>query len=226
MNANVPHLVLDIGGYKTKAGFSGNSMPSEVVATPPDIFYNKIAKNFINYERHLANLCATELSLETVGKSAVVVESPFENQQNRSKIYEIMFETFAFDKVALVSDASMALYSHYLDSHDKKQDVDVSNLTGVVIDLGELQTSIVPVVEGYTIQRGIINFPINGKRLTKLISDNVSKLNPNLPKDLTSAHFKELVRVVKESKAATSLSHITEPKGDKKLEVSVKGKVQ
>lgn len=222
---STPHIVIDVGGYRTKIGFSGNPTPSKVIPTPLDVFHNKIQKNFINFERHLASIFSSELNLDTVGKSIVLLESPFENQQNRSKMYEIMFETFAFEKVALVSDASMALYSHHLNNFTGKGDIDISSLTGMVIDMGELQTSIVPIVEGYTIQKGVINVPINGKSITGLISDNLLSLNPALFSELTDVQIFDLLKVIKETKASTNQSTITTPEDNKTLEVSVSGKV-
>lgn len=222
----LPHIVLDIGGYQTKVGFSGNSSPSKLLSTPQNIFYNKIQKNFINYEKHLASIFSIELTLDTVGKSIVLVESPFENQQNRAKLYEIMFETFAFEKVALVSDASMALYSHYINSNGGKSDIDISGLTGMVVDMGELQTSIVPIVEGYTIQKGIINFPINGKNITKLISDNILTLNPNLTPNLNDDQFNNIIRLIINQKASVGTDTITSAKDTVKLDINLNGSVK
>ena len=201
---NNSHIVIDIGGSRSKIGFSGNNSPSAVIATPADIYQNKLFKNFISLENHLSQVFTNELNINPVDMSCVLLESMIENQQNRAKLYEIMFETFCFGKVAMVGDAPMSLYSYISDRTKGKPAL--MDITGLVVDIGSLQSIITPIMEGYVIQKGIMSFSINGNVIREEIEKSLFTHNYDKVKDFERVEIDELISYIYKKLIKTSLN--------------------
>jgi len=67
---------------------------------------------------------------------------------------QIMFETFQTPAFLTANTGTLGLYAS-------------GRTTGIVIDLGEGLTSIVPCYEGYSLPHATLKFDINGADLTK-----------------------------------------------------------
>jgi actin-related protein 2 len=66
----------------------------------------------------------------------LLTDAPLNSAANRGKALEVLFEVFGFNGVCLQPTPVLSLYSQGL-------------TTGLVVDSGATQTTIVPVLEGY-----------------------------------------------------------------------------
>lgn len=53
-------------------------------------------------------------------------------------------------------------------------------MTGLIIETGHRQTAIVPIVEGHIIEKGILNYPVNGRFISEQIMKNIITNNPDV----------------------------------------------
>lgn len=108
-------IIIDPGSYSTKIGFSNNTYPLFTIhhsEFPSEIYKSKIIKNFENLEIFYSQIFANNLSLDPEGKSFIITESVFEEQNSRLKQMEIFFESFTANRVALVSDVACSFFSY------------------------------------------------------------------------------------------------------------------
>ncbi|XP_008799925.1 actin-related protein 3-like [Phoenix dactylifera] len=91
----------------------------------------------------------------------LLTESPVNSPEDREYAGEIMFETFNVPGLYIAVQPVLALSAGYATSK--------SEMTGVVVDIGDGATHIVPVVDGYVIGSSIKSFPIAGNDVTQFV---------------------------------------------------------
>lgn len=116
----------------------------------------------------------------------LLTESPLTAPESREYTGEIMFETFNVPGLYIAVQPVLALAAGYTTSK--------CEMTGVVIDVGDGATHVVPVAEGYVIGNSIKSIPISGKDVTLFIQQLMKERGENLPPEDSF----EVARKVKE----------------------------
>jgi len=110
-----------------------------------------------------------------------MTESPLNPKWHREKMTQIIFETFQVSAFYLAIQSVLALYASGL----KK---------GVVLDIGDTTSFVVPIYAGYVLPHAIQEGSVNGSVLT----DYMAKLLKERAYVLNATHEKEIARGVKE----------------------------
>lgn len=84
----------------------------------------------------------------------LMTEAPLNPRQNREKAAEIFFETFRAPAMFFSPQAVLSLYAS-------------GRTTGVVIDVGEGLTHVVPVYEGFALPHSVVRSDVAGRDVTK-----------------------------------------------------------
>ncbi|KAJ6769247.1 actin, partial [Salix koriyanagi] len=183
-----PAVVIDYGTGYTKMGFAGNVEPcfiSPTVVAVNESFLNqsrtsskanRLAQHsagvmadldfFIGEEALTKSRSSTTYSLSYPIKHGQVdnwdaMESPLTAPESREYTGEIMFETFNVPGLYIAVNSVLALAAGYTTSK--------CEMTGVVVDVGDGATHVVPVADGYVIGSSIKSIPISGKDVTLFI---------------------------------------------------------
>ena len=210
-------IVLDIGSYETRCGFSTNKKPTLILPSSSDPLSEPIVAGSAKYDSLVSKILFKHLQVDPREKNLLVTECVFNSRKNRVAVFESFFENFNAAKVALVPDSTCALYSHITASGAAASK---RNMTGLLVGLGHARTSIVPFVEGHIVQNGISEFQGNGQKISRLLSESLSRLNPDLDlKSLTSA-----VSQIKTNKCSLVSDPFRPRLGNSKIEVDVEGK--
>jgi actin-related protein len=214
MNFAEPHselcIVIDNGTYKTRVGFGGNSYPS--FELPPivkhedsynadimPVYQSKNTRSYSNLEHFYNSILLDHLKIEPSDQSYLLTEPVFESQQNRLQMLEMMFETFCAQKVALATDSILSLYSLKSNPNVASSLPYSSHLTGLIVDLGHMQSTIVPIVEGHIIENGIVRYKVTGETIRNQIKSSILEINKNSAINYLSDHeLNTLCDVIKE----------------------------
>ncbi|KAG8503660.1 hypothetical protein CXB51_001670 [Gossypium anomalum] len=103
----------------------------------------------------------------------LLTESPLTNPENREYMGEIMFETFNIPGLYIAVNSVLALAAGYTTSK--------CEMTGVVVDVGEGATRVVPVADGYVIGSCIKSIPIAGQDVTLFIQELMRERGEKMP---------------------------------------------
>ncbi|PWZ27984.1 hypothetical protein Zm00014a_025677 [Zea mays] len=172
-----PAIVIDNGTGYSKLGFSGNSEPSftlpTVVAANESFLdqtellssANWIAQYNAGIMADLDFFIGDEALSRFRSSGLYTLRSPIRHG-------EIMFETFNVPGlyISVQSVLSLSAGYAYLKSISDDDSDTGSDMTGVVVDIGDGAPQIVPVVNGYVIGSSIKSFPSSGSDVTQFIS--------------------------------------------------------
>ena len=115
---------------------------------------NGIIKNWEDME-HLWDYSFYErLKQPTQGQKVLLTEPPMNPLRNREEMVRIMFEKYQFDGVYVAIQAVLALYAQ-------------GHTLGVVVDLGDGVTHIVPVYESTVLNHQTTRLDVDGRDVTK-----------------------------------------------------------
>ncbi|XP_047964083.1 actin-related protein 3-like [Salvia hispanica] len=103
----------------------------------------------------------------------LLTESPLTAPENREYTGEIMFETFNVPGLFIGVQPVLALAAGYTDT--KRE------MTGVVVDIGDGATHVVPVADGYVIGGSIRSIPMTGDDVTVFVQQLMKERGENLP---------------------------------------------
>ncbi|KAI3516162.1 hypothetical protein L1887_15073 [Cichorium endivia] len=117
----------------------------------------------------------------------LLTESPLTAPESREYTGEIMFETFNVPGLYIAVQPVLALAAGYTTNK--------CEMTGVVVDVGDGATHVVPVAEGYVIGSSIKSIPISGKDVTYFIQQLMRERGEHIPLEDSL----EVARKVKES---------------------------
>ena len=98
------------------------------------------------------------LSIDPYDCQLIMTLPPTTSQQDRNELAELLLETLGFSAIYFQEQALLALYSY-------------NTTSGVVVNIGD-QTEVVPIIDGYKIEAGVMRMPFGGN----LITENLSKL--------------------------------------------------
>lgn len=115
---------------------------------------NGIIKNWEDMEHLWDYLFYERLKQPTQGQKVLLTEPPMNPLANREEMVRIMFEKYQFDGVYVAIQAVLALYAQGL-------------TLGVVVDLGDGVTHIVPVYELTVLNHQTTRLDVAGRDVTK-----------------------------------------------------------
>jgi actin, other eukaryote len=193
-------IVVDIGSYYTRAGLSGHDYPKiteeTVVGRPKlagaitidhkDLYIGREAiekrdilelsrpvkystvQNWDEIDKIYHHIFFNQLLADTNQTRALITEPPLNKRANREKITELMFETFNFGGFYLANSSVMSLFA-------------TGRTTGIVIESGLNETSIVPIYEGYALPQATIKLSIGGEEITNCLIANLKANGIDLP---------------------------------------------
>ncbi|XP_078172344.1 actin-related protein 3 isoform X2 [Carex rostrata] len=121
----------------------------------------------------------------------LLTESPLTAPENREYAGEIMFETFNVPGLYIAVQPVLALAAGYTTNK--------CEMTGVVVDVGDGATHVVPVADGYVIGSSIKSIPITGKDVTCFIQKLLKERGEFIPPEDSF----EVVRKIKETSCYT-----------------------
>lgn len=121
----------------------------------------------------------------------LLTESPLTAPENREYAGEIMFETFNIPGLYIAVQPVLALAAGYTTNK--------CEMTGVVVDVGDGATHVVPVADGYVIGSSIKSIPITGKDVTCFIQKLLKERGEFIPPEDSF----EVVRKIKETSCYT-----------------------
>ncbi|KAJ3675480.1 hypothetical protein LUZ60_004522 [Juncus effusus] len=117
----------------------------------------------------------------------LLTESPLTAPEKREYAGEIMFETFNIPGLYIAVQPVLALAAGYTTTK--------CEMTGVVVDIGDGGTHVVPVADGYVIGSSIQSVPITGKDVTQFVHQLLRERGENIPPEESS----DVARRIKES---------------------------
>ncbi|MCG3225006.1 MAG: actin family protein [Candidatus Heimdallarchaeota archaeon] len=132
----------------------------------------------------------------------MLTEPPLNDNKNKEKMAEMMFETFNVPALYISMQAILSLYAS-------------GRTTGIVIDIGDGVTHIVPIYEGFAISHAIYRADIGGRDIT----DYLKRLLRQRGYSLTTSAELEIVRDIKERLCYVPL----DPEKDLRLAEKVSG---
>ncbi|QPG75766.1 hypothetical protein FOA43_003126 [Brettanomyces nanus] len=139
-----------------------------------------IVENWSDMEQ-VWNQVISDLDCKPEEHPLSITEQPLNPRSNRTKMCEVLFETFNFPVLHVAMPAVLSLYS-------------TGRTTGVVVDSGDGVTSIVPVYEGFAIPGSIKRINLGGRDITKRLQIELMRSGYSL----TSSSEFEIVRSMKE----------------------------
>ncbi|KAJ7945480.1 Actin-related protein [Quillaja saponaria] len=167
--ASRPAVVIDNGTGYTKMGFAGNVEPCFIVPTVV-----AVNESFLNQSRTSSK--ANWLAQHSAGVMADL--------------------DFFIGEEALSKSRSSSTYnlSYPIQHGQAGYTTSKCKMTGVVLDVGDGATHVVPVADGYVIGSSIKSIPIAGKDVTRFIQQLMQERGEHVPPDESY----EVARKVKE----------------------------
>ncbi|KAK8310417.1 hypothetical protein V6Z12_D02G185200 [Gossypium hirsutum] len=161
-----PAVVIDNGTGYTKMGFAGNVEPCFIQPTVV-----AVNESFLNQSR-----TSSKSNWSAQYSAGVMADLDFfigDEALTKSRSSEIMFETFNVPGLYIAVNSVLALAAGYTTSK--------CEMTGVVVDVGDGATHIVPVADGYVIGSSIKSIPIAGKDVTLFIQQLMRERGEKIP---------------------------------------------
>lgn len=217
-------IILDIGQFSSKAGFAGEDYPSQVfftiVGKPKyhDLdshyggganqefyvgeeiqslglykIYSPIEKGIIvdwNHFEKIVDYIFYNLRIDPTLVNILFAIHPLFPKQDVKRIFELFLEHYQCMAFYPVLDSLCTLYSGGF-------------RTGLIVEIGDSSTRIVPIYEGYKIDHAIKVLDIGGRYLTRYME----KLLGSIGFSVDSSIRRELVRVLKEKASFVSLDY-------------------
>ncbi len=216
-------IVIDNGSGYTKCGFSGKDEPDEVFPTvigkpkygmampelvpyAPDVYIGKkamsmrgalkleypiehgIIRNWEAMERIWYYTFHGILNVDPSKYNVLLSEPPANPSSHREKMAEIMFEKFNVAGMYVGMQALLSLYA-------------ANKTTGVILDVGDGVTHVVPIFGGYVIAHAINRVNLGGRDITRFLV----RLLRDKDIYLTSSAEFEIVRDIKEKRCYVAL---------------------
>lgn len=176
-------IVIDVGNFMTRAGFSGSEVPQfvtrSVIGTKNFKTYigNDVCNNYGIYNiKHVFDkgpLCSVKTNFDLIPiiwekvfhsleanpaqHSVMICVPPIFPKGDLEKTIEIMFETFNVPFYSSLDTASLSLFTS-------------GRSTGVVLESGDLFTSFVPIYRGELQFGSITRIPLAGNEVTNYLS--------------------------------------------------------
>ena len=217
-------VVLDIGQFSTKAGYAGEDMPTQIfftiVGKPKyrqidyeyagikqdeyyvgdeiqsiglyKVFYpiNKgIIQDWLSFEK-IIDYIFYNLRVDPSLVNVLFAVHPLFPHGDIKRLFELFLENYQCNAFYPVLDSMLTLYAGGFQ-------------TGLVVEIGDSITRIVPIYEGYKLDHAVRILEIGGRTLTKYME----KILGESGFSADSSIRKELVRALKEKACFVSLDY-------------------
>ncbi|NP_001170315.1 Actin-related protein 3-like [Zea mays] len=159
---------------------------------------NGQVENWDSMERFWQQCIFNYLRCDPEDHYFLLTESPLTAPEIREYTGEIMFETFNVPGLYIAVQPVLALAAGYTTTK--------CEMTGVVVDVGDGATHIVPVADGYVIGSSIRSIPITGKDVTQFIHQLLKERGENIPPEESF----DVARRIKEMYCYTSSDVVKE----------------
>ncbi|KAK8636735.1 hypothetical protein V6N13_124473 [Hibiscus sabdariffa] len=150
--------------------------------------------NWDAMERYWQHCIFNYLRCDPEDHYILLTESPLTAPENREYMGEVMFETFNVPGLYIAVNSVLALAAGYTTSKVYVFVFCGILFSGVVVDVGDGATHIVPVADGYVIGSSIKSIPIAGKDVTLFIQQLMRERGEKVPPEDSF----EVARKVKE----------------------------
>ncbi|GAB1605860.1 actin-related protein 10-like [Argonauta hians] len=156
-----PAVIFDIGTAYTKCGFAGEMGPRYIIASEvrnrkgetQNIWnYKSGSELYENLKEFLKHLYFRHITIKSQDRRVVVCESLLCPTLFRETLAKVLFEYFEVPSVYFVPSHLTALYT-------------LGVASGLVLDVGYKDASVVPIYEGRPILKGLQVLPLAGKAI-------------------------------------------------------------
>lgn len=218
---DIPAVVIDNGSGMMKAGFAGDDAPIAIFPTivgrpmyesttesmgDKDTFIGSEAKrhhgalslkypmehgivtNWDDMEKIWHHTFYNELRVAPEMHTIMLTEAPLNPKANRERMTQIMFETFGVPALYVNTQSILSLYAP-------------GRTTGIVLDVGDGVTHIIPIYEGFAILYAIQRLDFAGRELTAYLQKLLHERGYSFA---TPAEL-EIVKDIKEKLCYTAL---------------------
>lgn len=149
-------------GVAMASGMSDGAVGDDAVVRRGMLFCNQpfrggIVNDWADAERLWANIIFSELRIIPENHCFVMTQPATTPAHQKEKLLELMMETFNAHSLYLGAAPVFSLYSYGL-------------TTGLVVDSGLDNTTVVPVHEGYALGRHVTTSPVAGRALTQYLA--------------------------------------------------------
>ena len=210
---NTPRLVVTMGSYTCRAGFSCENKPRSVIRTaistcktpgdkPVKYYGNEaihrqphlnlfiehgIITNFDFWVDFIQHVFYNELKVAPEEHAVMLSEIPIGPKANREKTTQILFETFNIGALYVKLDMVLAMIAS-------------GRVTGTVVNSGASVTHVVPIFQGYGLPHAIMRLDLGGDDVTRQLATLLSERCYNV----TSLADREAVNKMKHELAYVS----------------------
>ena len=203
MEEDYHNIIIDNGSYYIKAGLSGEEQPRTIFRSLIGYPKNKdceinflvgcdaeaksdrlnisypieygAVKNWDEMEKIWKHTFINELAIDPEGHNIMLTTLPFSPKEYNEKSIEIMFENFNVNGFYMEYPGALSLYCF-------------GKVSGLSIDLGDMVSNFIPIIDGKYILYNITRFDIGGRDLTefikKLIIEKILKLSTNVQREI------------------------------------------
>jgi len=215
-------IILDIGQFSTKIGFAGEDHPNNVFFTLVGVpkyqnvdltLSNQISELCIgneiqdamglyklfhpiqngrihdwNYYKKILEYIFYNLRVDPIVTNILYAVHPLSPKQDKRKVFDIFLEEFNCASFYPVLDSLLTLYSGGFQ-------------TGLIIEIGDSSTRIVPVYEGFQLSHAIKILDLGGNLITEFMEHQLKQAGFTAD----SSVKKQIIRVIKEKACFVSL---------------------
>ncbi|KAM9958632.1 hypothetical protein ACTFIW_012221 [Dictyostelium discoideum] len=196
-------IIIDVGTKNIRIGYGAEEKPNEtllnLIGIPTTIkmigverknyyagsdinFINKrnhrlsltcpmkrgIVSNWEDMERIYSRLLYYEFKVAPEESDILLTEPPLTSKNDHNKLIEIMFETFCAQSVSLLDQSMLSFYS---------SSSQFENSSGLVVDIGDSVTNIVPFYNGVLLKEGIVRQEFGGSDIVTYLNDTYKQYN-------------------------------------------------
>lgn len=141
-----------------------------------------VVTDWDDMERIWHHTYSNDLKASPEDHPLLITEPPLNPRANRDRMCQIMFETFGVPCVYVSIQAVLSLYAS-------------GRTTGVVVDVGDGTSHVVPVYEGFSLPTSVKRMDVAGRDITEHLAFNIRRLSGM--SFLSSAEL-DIVRSIKE----------------------------
>ncbi|CAL8121944.1 unnamed protein product [Orchesella dallaii] len=224
--SEAPIVVIDNGGNTLKAGIAGDDHPSVVIPSgvglqdflnlsDPDTFNrfmeisssgdlkvrnpikNGTVTNWEDMETIWRHAIQDNLHINPEESSILMTEPMGNPKPAREKIGEILFESLNFNAISIATAPILPMYA-------------AGRTTGIVLDVGDGITQVVPVWGGYPITQAMERVDFGGRDITQLFSREQQDRNDiKMPHEVFKLLKEKTCHVVLDYNQAKESSSVT-----------------